>query len=264
MRRGRVALLLLLFLVGCSGSKPSVSTPDPTPAPSPAPDEVGRADQNREDAALNQKASLRVGRASEHQAREQLEDDVRKVDDFLARFQGTKAAEDVAVWRAEAGKVLEKWQAEDRKARAEPVNVPLAVLLSEFRKDKAAADAKYRRKWLVVSGTVTGVTRGPIGDWSAGGASYTALVPPKPRADVVALIVKLRDKPGADEAIECRCVVATRAGPGGVEQGKGLAAVKEGDAVTILGKWLSPFPPLVPPGSFARTTCALDQCELAK
>ena len=257
MSKGKASLLLLLISVGCSEPKPSASTSALVPPPSPAPNEDSKANQDRENAALNQKASLRVGRPSEDRVPEELEEDVKKVDRFLAKFQGTKAAENVAIWRAEAGKVLEKWQAEDRKARGQPVSVPLAVLLSEFRNDKASADAKYQRKWLVVAGKVARLTREPIYDWAADGPSYTVATP-TPRADVVALIVKLEVKPSADDAIECRFTVATG------EQSKGLAAVKEGDTVTILGRWLSPFPPLAPPGSFARTTCALDQCELAK
>jgi hypothetical protein len=206
---------------------------------------------------------------------DQLAEDVRNVDAFLNKYGGTKAAEGLESWRAQAGKVLEKWQAQDRKARAEPVKVPLAVLLSEFRKDKAATDAKYRRKWLVVAGKVTKLTRAPVYDLSADGWVKQYRSPsdplPAPRADVVALTVKLQDRPGVDDAIECHCVIATRAGSGGVEVGQGLAAVKEGDTVTILGKWLSPFPPFLPretfyggDGLFVGKSCALDQCELAK
>jgi hypothetical protein len=263
-------VLLLFFSVGCSGSKPSAAVPEPAPAPAPTPDKITKANQHRENAAINEKASLDVGRTSEDRTPERLEDDVRKVDDYLARFQGTKAAEEVAIWRAKAEKILEKWRAEDKKARGEPVKVPLADLLSEFRKEPAATDTKYQRKWLVVTGKVTRVTREPIYDLPKS-ASYTdPLVPPIPRADVVALIVKLQEKTGTDDAIECHRTVEIRPGSGGEEQGKGLDAVKEGDTVTILGRWLSPFPPFFPretlslPSAFVRKSCALDQCELAR
>jgi hypothetical protein len=238
------------------------------------------ANQHLEDAALLAKSGLRLGPASEDQRPEQLAGDVIRVDAFLDTYQGTEAAQELKSWRAQADKVLEKWQAEDRKAREEPVKVPLAVLLSECRKDPAAADVKYQRKWLVVAGKVTKVTKAPINDgtsntivfhdltaddrlrFSVAPAETTRIAP---RADVVSLIVKLAEKRGADNALECHCTIATRADPGGVDVGKGMAAVKEGDTVTILGRWLSPVVYTgSPDGPVLHPSCGLAQCELAK
>ena len=268
MNTEKLVLLLFLFSLGCTGSQPSAPVPGPAPstAPSPALDEGGRANQDREDHAIIAKSGLRVGPASEDRLPAGLEEDVRNVEAFLAKYRGTKAAEGLESWRAEASKVLEKWQAEDVKARAAPLTMPLADLLSEYRKDPTATFVKYQTKWLLVTGRVAKVTQEPVYDQPLSVRNYIAptdtTTPPRVRDDVVVLHIKLEDKPGSDGALECTCILATRADPGGTGEGKSMAGVKEGDTVTILGKW--PPRPAYYPFYTWQGPCQLLQCELAK
>jgi len=132
--------------------------------------------------------------------------------------------------------------AEDWKARGTPEKVSLAALVAEDRADPKATDEKYRNKWLAVVGKVAAVTRRPA---HLIGPSSTAAFGGSLRYEELDLVVKPADGIGSDVALRCSFFRLARAVPDGVAEGGSLADVKEGDTVTILGKWSRPPPSLL-------------------